>query len=351
MRPVQRKSLSHRRPSSVLSRRQHGLTRVWLAAVFSCAVIVFVYQIAHRFTNASADNGATSANAIESGYAGACLDVYHNELTNGAVVDAADCNDTTAQAWKTTATTVHLLNTNLCMGATSGGLVELDSCSSDPGQVWLRNDGGYFNPNTGKCLEATGVGAQAELDSCSKMTLRGLSWTPGVAAKSPTCGGSEGNDIACNAAKQWTAWRASGSNHEALLTAYTDGTPYEEWCADFVSYVYQQAGHPFTNGSADGWDENNANGMADLAFANQSGFTMHQADSGYTPRAGDIAFFDYPGGHVEIVVSGGKKPSFVYGNYEVKDPSTGNGQMWSNTVLQNDDGVPGQIMYYLSPNS
>jgi len=61
--------------------------------------------------------------------------------------------------------------------------------------------------------------------------------------------------VACYAAKEWAAWQAPGSNHNALLNVYADGNGYEEWCADFISYVYKEAGYPFSGGERDGWDE------------------------------------------------------------------------------------------------
>jgi len=66
------------------------------------------------------------------------------------------------------------------------------------------------------------------------------------------------------------------------------------------------------------------------------------------PLAGDVAYFNYGGGHVEIVVSGGQTPTFVYGDSGVTDPTTGNGQMTTNTITQKAN--EGQLIYYLSPN-
>ena len=77
------------------------------------------------------------------------------------------------------------------------------------------------------------------------------------------------------------------------------------------------------------------------------GFSYHNASS-YTPRPGDVAYFDYSGGHVEIVVSGGPTPTFVYGDSANIDSSTGNGEMEANTIIS--DGSMGQVLYYLSPN-
>jgi hypothetical protein len=288
-------------------------------------------------THASADE-----NAIHSGFSGACLDVFHSGTADGTQVDAAPCNGSGAQAWTTTATVIRHAGSTKCVGAAADGAVTLQMCSNAPGQVWLRDRQGYFNPDSGKCLSASKVGAQARLASCGDLASAAERWTPAANAQMPSCGGDERQTVACNAAKQWTTWQAAGSDHETLLTTYTDGTPYEEWCADFVSYVYKQAGYPFTGGSADGWDENDANAVQYM------GFTLHPAGSGYTPKAGDVAFFNYPGGHVEIVVSGGKKPTFVYGNSAQIDPTTGNGQMKANTITQ--DGDDGSVMYYLSPD-
>ena len=114
----------------------------------------------------------------------------------------------------------------------------------------------------------------------------------------------------------------------------------EEWCADFVSYVYKQAGYPFLYGERDGWDEYYAPNIQN------QGFIYHSAAS-YIPHAGDVAFFDYNGGHVEIVAVGGSKPIFIYGDSGTIDKTTGNGDMAENTIT--NDGYAGQVIYYLSP--
>jgi hypothetical protein len=147
--------------------------------------------------------------------------------------------------------------------------------------------------------------------------------------------------VGCYAIKDWIDWTSHPNDHVALLNNYTGGASYEEWCADFVSYVYKQAGYPFNNGNYSGWDENIAS-----AISNQ-GFTIQ--NSSYIPKAGDVAYFDYPGGHVEIVIAGGPKPTFIYGNSATIDPTTGNGQMAANTIV--NQGSFGQLLYYMSPNS
>lgn len=313
---------------------RHRWRWAWAASTVG---LVFILILHFGISHASADD-----NAISSGIQGACLDVLHSGTADGTIIDAASCNGTEAQAWTTTAMAILHAGDRKCIAANSAGLIILQTCSNTPGQVWLRDQESYFNPDSGKCLNVARLGAQVQLASCSKLDSAGEKWMPASSAKPGACSGAEGAMVACAAAEQWTAWQADGARHATLLTAYTDGTPYEEWCADFVSYVYKQAGYPFTKGGADGWDENNAN---DVQYM---GFTMHKADSGYVPRAGDVAFFNYAGGHVEIVVSAGKKPTFVYGNSAEIDPETGNGQMKANTIMR--DGEEGNLVYYLSPN-
>jgi hypothetical protein len=330
-------SVAVSRQPTPLPSRQRGTRWAWLGVALIVVVMVALY-----FGKGQA---FATANAIHSGFSGSCLDILHSGTVSDTPVDAAKCNGTSAQNWTTSATAIRHVGSNFCLATNSRDSVVLNVCSDAPGQVWLQDSGGYYNPDTGSCLEAPKLGAQLRLADCGSLSTAGMQWSPASAARAPACSGSEGEAVACNAVKQWTAWQASGSNHEALLTMYTDGTPYEEWCADFVSYVYKQAGHPFTNNTVDGWDENNANTIQDM------GFTMHPVGSGYQPKPGDVAFFNYPGGHVEIVVSGGKKPTFVYGNSAQIDPATGNGQMKANTITQDDGGTSGQLTYYLSPNN
>jgi hypothetical protein len=288
---------------------------------------------------------------VKSGVSGLCLDDYQGITTANAKVDAWGCNDTTAQDWTVTTTAIKH-NDSYCLavkddGATVSNQVVLNTCNDVPGQVWLRDQGGYKNPNSGLCLEVPNAqsGASLTVDTCSNLSQPNEQWTPLTAqggSYSDSCSsGSEGQRIACTAVKQWTTWQSGNPSHNTLLNEYSDGNGYEEWCADFVSYVYQEAGYPFTQGERNGWDEYDANNIQ------YQGFTYHDA-SGYSPQPGDIAYFDYSGGHVEIVISGGSAPTFIYGDSGTIDPSTGNGEMEANTITS--DGSMGQVQYYLSPD-
>lgn len=299
-------------------------------------------------THVKSGNADTAASVIHAGIAGYCLDVHKNGVQAGTVVDSYKCNGTSAQAWTVTYDKIQHDN-SLCLSVKDnrtamGSPVILNPCSQEPGQIWLRDQNGFFNPNSGMCLSLpTGKKAgPVIIADCALPSQATEKWTPPSGQTNSLCQqGSRGDKIACNAAKEWNTWQSEPNNHTALLSTYTDGAPYEEWCADFISYVYREAGSPFTKGEANGWDENNANNVKNM------GFTMHDPAS-YTPKPGDVAYFSYSGGHVEIVASGGPHPTFVYGNSGTVDPTTGNGQMEANTKLS--DGLYGNLVYYLSPN-
>ena len=286
---------------------------------------------------------------IVSGLTKMCLDDYKNGLTVGNQVDAWPCNGSDAQNWDLSGLLL-THDTAWCLSAPSaapanGSPVVLAHCSNVPGEVWLPDRGGFENPNSNLCLGVVQHLADNPLGlmPCSQLQLPQEQWTPqGVTSSTKPClVGSEGVRVACVAVKEWSAWQFGTPSHSTLLDAYSDGNGYEEWCADFVSYVYREAGYPFSGGERDGWDEYDANNIQ------QMGFVYHDASSGYLPKPGDVAYFNYSGGHVEIVVSGGQNPTFVYGDSGTIDPTTGNGDMKANTILS--DGSLGQVVYYLSP--
>jgi hypothetical protein len=295
--------------------------------------------------NAGKTHASTDSLAIKSGISGACLDDHDSNPKAGAEVDGYKCNNTDAQAW--TYGNLYLKHDSYCLSIENdstafNAAVVLNPCSQDsPGQLWLSDDGRAYNPNDKLCLTSpeSKTGQQLVMSNCSSPVQANQQW----ALPTLDCSAQVGRStrVACYAEQEWETWQSGSSSHESLLNTYTDGAPYEEWCADFASYVYKEAGYPFVNGEADGWDESNAN------LVQNQGFTEHDP-SNYTPQPGDVAFFDYTGGHVEIVVSGGKHPTYIYGNSATIDPTTGNGEMEANTITK--DGSLGSLVYYLSPN-
>ena len=330
--------------SSYYARPNHAgsaVRRFLIGVVVVCSIVGFLHLL----------NGHAHAisSMIKSGIAGNCLDDHLNGTTPNNPVDAWGCNDSNAQSWTVSGDLIKHQSTS-CLSvdhdATTGGSpVVIAPCTDSPGQIWLRQRTSYFNPHSGLCLTAPAAGQALIVSNCHAGSSPDQTWQPAFSGASASntngsCRGVLGQRVACYAEQQWTTWQGGSSSHNDLLNTYSDGAGYEQWCADFVSYVYKQAGHPFTS-AYDGWDESSANNIQN------QGFTLHLASSGYIPQAGDVAYFNYPGGHVEVVVSGGKTPTFVYGDSGTTDPTTGNGQMAANTITT--DGTKGQIIYYLSP--
>lgn len=315
---------------------RHGLTLVIFA--------IFVFTAIGTF-HSIVSNASAKTDEIHSGISGDCLDDHEDGSVNGSVADDYTCNGSQAQAWEVAG--INIKHGNLCLStagsAKIGSPVLLNTCASLASQIWLKDGSGLYNPASQLCLSGPVdlEGNSLSLQACNSLTKSYEVWTsPDLTID---CSGvrQQGDRVACFAEKEWETWQSGSISHESLLNSYTDGAPYEEWCADFVSYVYKEAGYPFVNGEADGWDESNAN------YVQNQGFTIHN-QSNYTPQPGDVGFFDYSGGHVEIVISGGKQPTFIYGNSATIDPTTGNGEMEANTKLQ--DGDLGNLVYYLSPN-
>jgi hypothetical protein len=111
-------------------------------------------------------------------------------------------------------------------------------------------------------------------------------------------------NVICLAQAELSLWKSQSGYPQPAYAAtgllkYTDGW-YEEWCADFVSWLYNQANYPFSGGSSGGW---RLAGVASIqALGEQNGnFHWHSADSGYIPSPGDLAI--HSSNHVNIFIS------------------------------------------------
>jgi hypothetical protein len=336
--------------NSVPDKSQTGFIRGIVVFGVLLLIIMGVFNT-YREVDAHANSANPELRSMITGY---CLDDQHDDDGKNAAVIAWQCNDTPAQNWSVSSNAIRHTGGG-CLtvqnnGSSSGNAVVMNPCSSAPGQVWNVYLSGYINPNSGMCLAIPNgtPGSQLDISSCNNISnlnegWAAVKWSDPSADTSNCATGTEGQKVACTALAQWNLWQSGHPSHQTLLNNYTDGNGYEAWCADFVSYVYKTAGYPFQSGErGGGWDEYDANN-----FQNMAGFTMHQA-GGYIPKAGDIAYFDYSGGHVEIVAIGGKNPTFIYGNSGTIDPSTQNGEM--NEDMLTGDGSAGNVVFYLSPN-
>ena len=84
-------------------------------------------------------------------------------------------------------------------------------------------------------------------------------------------------------------------------TKYSSGIE-EPWCADFVSWVFNEAGVPLSNPNSGSW---RIPGTYTLREYYESIGKLKLADSGYVPKVGDIMLYDNPspfGQHTNVII-------------------------------------------------
>lgn len=84
-------------------------------------------------------------------------------------------------------------------------------------------------------------------------------------------------------------------------TFFAEGVE-EPWCADFVSWIMNAAGHPLRNPNSGSW---RIPGVATLQEFYESTGRFRTVDDGYLPRVGDVVIYDDPSPfqqHANIVV-------------------------------------------------
>lgn len=98
-------------------------------------------------------------------------------------------------------------------------------------------------------------------------------------------------------------------------TFYSGGVQ-EPWCADFVSYLYKEAGRPFRNPNNGNW---RIPGVYTLKEYFQSIGAWH-SEPDYSPKPGDVAIYDggFFGGHTNLVVEVGEDYMITLGGNEDK---------------------------------
>jgi len=335
------------------SSNQHGSLHYVLALAF---IVIFAIVGVGLLVYGHAAGGTSE---LESGVVAPgnwCLNDRGSSTASKNPVDSARCNGSASQEWTFSGGTIK--NTALpgthCIepknGATSADSpVVMDSCNGHSAQQWTRHNGGYENTNASECLAVPGgnTGIQLSIEPCAAFPDQNWSTKTYAVTNSGDCqnagGSNEGQRIASQALYEHCLWNGGKNRNgnvisqNTLMNWFTDGSPSEEWCADFVSYVFQQAGYPFTRGTS-GWDEKASDEIVDMNG-------VHEDSAGHTPKLGDVVYLqggDYPQGHVEIVV--GTNPlTFLYGDSATQDPVTYNGEM-------EEGGTPSDIQYYISPN-
>ena len=112
-------------------------------------------------------------------------------------------------------------------------------------------------------------------------------------------------NVVCIMKAEYALWKSKKLTPGTDFHKYSEGRT-EAWCADFVSWVYNQAGHPVTGNSKD-WNRPAVIQLAEIGKQKKNGFAFH-APSGYAPKPGDI-----------IIWSGSEHVSMVS---DVKDANT-----------------------------
>lgn len=111
-----------------------------------------------------------------------------------------------------------------------------------------------------------------------------------------------------------------GSNAGGQIDLYTDGNP-EFWCADFISWVFKEAGTPFTGGVSGGWRIPAVVGL--ISWFKANGTYIDQSATAPAPLPGDVIMFQYSvpnsntntGNHTGIVETvTGEKITTIEGN-------------------------------------
>lgn len=107
----------------------------------------------------------------------------------------------------------------------------------------------------------------------------------GGATASGGCSAGSANDVVRIAAEQLgSAEVPDGCNCGPEIQRFLGSSPGEFWCADFVSWVYREAGRPFTGGVDGGW---RLPGVAGVKAWLQDGHQWFAVGSAEAPQPGD----------------------------------------------------------------
>jgi hypothetical protein len=111
----------------------------------------------------------------------------------------------------------------------------------------------------------------------------------GSTAGGDGCGGLSDDDIVRVAQEQLGLKEVpDGCNCGDEIQKFLGSSAGEFWCADFVSWVYREAGHPFSGGADGGWRLPGVTGMHDWLVNNGE---WHDRGGGDQPRPGDVITF------------------------------------------------------------
>lgn len=159
--------------------------------------------------------------------------------------------------------------------------------------------------------------------------LTGAPGPGGVPGSAPECGNAAvdcnasapaGNlsqvrkDVVCIAQQELARWESEELKPGNGYFKYSQSRQ-ENWCADFASWVYNQARYPLREGG-----EGNVAAVEGIQTIGEQGgkFKWHAVGTGYVPRPGDLAIHQIGQSHVNIVTAvNGNKITVIGGNQGV----------------------------------
>ncbi len=135
----------------------------------------------------------------------------------------------------------------------------------------------------------------------------------GAAGGGDSCGSTVAGGPIVDIAMKELALGISETSSPVNYLKYTGGTA-EAWCGDFLSWVFKEAGKPFTGGASGGWRIAMASGVRDWFKANGVWIDNTAANrASNPPKPGDVFYYNHE--HVNMMVSGtGNAIKIVGGN-------------------------------------
>ena len=234
------------------------------------------------------------------------------------------------------------------------------AAASQAASYFVKNYEGGTDPNgireqyAQQILQEYGSGTAVGAGATTGNNLSGCGGSVAVNCKNPASGAANlsatRQNVVCIAQQELALWMSQpnyGKPYPGFPYAATGYLKYsqnraEEWCADFASWVYEQAQDPLQSPD---W---NIAYVPNIQAVGQSGgkFHWHPAGSGYIPKPGDLAI--HGANHVNIFISYSGGVSTYIGGDQGSGPYPGGSVV--STDQESGYWAGGDITGYVSPD-
>lgn len=185
--------------------------------------------------------------------------------------------------------------------------------TNGPLSNWLQSFGSDYRPATagqyGAYVVYASISGQTLGGECPASNCDGVNSTQGLSPIRQT--------VVCEAQAELAKWDSHQLEPGSGYLTYSQNHQ-EDWCADFISWLYEQAGYPLAPDPD--WRVSAVKTIKDIGQQDQN-FHWHLAN-GYTPKPGDIAIH-YDGStyfHTNLVVGvSGSQINLIGGNQSSND--------------------------------